>query len=70
DSNIFDLVAEGDYVDILDGPICFTASDGSAYVFWEIRDRQADITGWVAEGAPGNYFLQYNYPPRQLRDDT
>lgn len=70
DSNIFDLVAEGDYVDILDGPTCFIAADGSAYVFWEIRDRQADITGWVAEGQPGNYYLQYNHPPRQLRDDT
>lgn len=70
DANIFDLVAEGGYVDILEGPTCVFDAEGSAYVFWKIRDREADITGWAAEGDSDSYFLEYNYPPRQLRNDT
>jgi hypothetical protein len=70
DSNIRGLVAEGNFVDILDGPECVTNSpDGVVYVFWRIRDRQTEVQGWVAEGEPGNYFLEYTLPPRQLRSD-
>jgi hypothetical protein len=66
DANILDLVAEGDYIDILDGPECVTDADGNAYVFWKIRDREAEIEGWAAEGEPGNYFIDYSDPPRQI----
>lgn len=70
DANIFDLVAEGSVVDILEGPACAFDNDGSAYIFWKIRDREADITGWAAEGDADSYFLEYNYPPRPLRNDA
>jgi hypothetical protein len=66
DANILDLVAEGDFIDILEGPECVTDSDGNAYVFWKIRDREAEIEGWAAEGEPGNYFIDYSDPPRQI----
>ena len=66
DANILDLVAEGDYIDILDGPECVNDADGNAYVFWKIRDREAEIEGWAAEGEPGNYYIEYSDPPRQI----
>ncbi len=71
DSNIVDLVAEGDYIDILDGPECVTGGPGvPPRVFWKVRDREAGVEGWAAEGEPGNYYIEYYAPPRQLRGDA
>lgn len=44
-------------VRITGGPVC----DGIRYNWWQVRGPGND--GWVAEGVPGNYFLQLAAPP-------
>jgi hypothetical protein len=44
-------------VRITDGPVC----DGLRYNWWQVRGPGND--GWVAEGTPGNYFMQFAAPP-------
>jgi hypothetical protein len=51
----YDKVAslpEGALMSIVDGPIC--ADD---YVWWKVKVDKGP-TGWVAEGEPGNYFIE------------
>jgi len=43
-------------VRITGGPVC----DGIRYNWWQVRGPGND--GWVAEGTPGNYFMQFAAP--------
>jgi hypothetical protein len=43
-------------LELIGGPVC---ADG--YNWWQVRVLTTDITGWVAEGRPGNYWFDIIY---------
>jgi len=51
-ARVITQVSPGDTMQITDGPRC-----EGGYLWWQVR-LDNDITGWVAEGSQGNYFIE------------
>jgi hypothetical protein len=59
DDNIIFLLAEGDELEIIDGPICSPRPDRKDYyVFWKVTVPSRSLEGWVAEGDSDNYYVK------------
>ncbi|MCB9437816.1 MAG: Ig-like domain-containing protein [Anaerolineales bacterium] len=52
-SEIITTYEPGTTVQIQNGPIC-----GDGYLWWEIYNEVDNVTGWMAEGTQGNYFIE------------
>jgi hypothetical protein len=56
--NIITQMPEGEQVDILSGPICYSdPMTGKVFVFWQIRIKATGVIGWSVEGER-DYFME------------
>lgn len=57
--NIKIRLAPGTQLKVLDGPICVKDDKtGNYYWFWEVKVRDTNEIGWVAEGQPYYYYVE------------
>jgi hypothetical protein len=54
-------LVDGIAFEVIGGPVC-----AESYNWWNIRIRgREDVTGWFAEGGPGDYWIRVGDPPSQ-----
>ncbi len=64
--NVLSLLDEGTMFDVTGGPVCIASDEGDPFVMWQVAVRRSDLEGWLAEGEPGNYFIEHLFPPRKI----
>lgn len=52
-SAILQELRPGSFVNVLGGPVC-----SENYTWWQVRPSGDSTVGWMAEGVPGEYFLE------------
>lgn len=55
----------GTRFEIQGGPIC-----ADSYLWWEIHNPADNVSGWMAEGSDGNYFIEPLTPTNLTEDQT